>query len=122
MLTHHSIARFSLALLCLLQGGTTVLIDLGRTHASNPAWTAHARFHVVWQTMTVALLAVIELILIFAPWPLERQRFFLASMLALLPMIGFFAAFIGRSRYGGTLGDQRHGANGPQGTRQRAES
>jgi hypothetical protein len=104
-LTHAEVARDGLALFCGLQGLGTVAIDMNRTHATNPLWTRHARFHVVWQTANTALLALLELALILLPGPLEEQRFYLASIMAGVPMLGFFAALIGRSAYGGSLSD-----------------
>jgi hypothetical protein len=104
-LTHVEVARDGLALLCGLQGGATVAIDLSRTHATNPLWTRHARFHVVWQTANTGLLALLELALILLPGTLEEQRFYMAAILAGVPMLGFFAALIGRSAYGGSLSD-----------------
>lgn len=105
-MTHQSIARFLLAALCLLQGSATLAIDLGKTHASNPAWTGHARFHVVWQSTTVSLLAILEIVLVSAPGPFEEPRFHLGAVLAALPMLGFFIALINRSLYGGALTDE----------------
>jgi hypothetical protein len=37
-------ANLALSCLCLIQAITTVVIDLNRTHATNPLWTGHAAF------------------------------------------------------------------------------
>jgi hypothetical protein len=34
-------------------------IDFSRAHASNPRWTRHARFHVVWQIVSQCLFAAL---------------------------------------------------------------
>ena len=104
-MTNQTTARDLLAALCLLQGLATVAIDLNRTHATNPDWTGHARFHLVWQTAAFAWLALLEVPLVLAGGPLQDERFYLASVLAGVPMIGFFAAFIARRAYKGTLSD-----------------
>ncbi len=104
-MTNQAMARDLLAALCFLQGLATLVIDLNRTHATHPQWLGHARFHLVWQAMAFALLAVLEVILILAGGPLRDQRFYLAAVLASIPMLGFFAALTGRSVYKGTLSD-----------------
>ncbi len=104
-MTHLAVARVSLALLCGLQGLATLAIDLNRTHATNPLWPGHARFHVVWQTANTALLALLELALILSPGPFPEQRFYLTATLASVPMLGFFAALTGRATYRATLSD-----------------
>lgn len=88
-MTHITAARGLLALLCAVQGLATIVIDLSRTHASNPLWVGHARFHVVWQTTTVALMAMFEVMLIFVPGPFRDQQFYIAATLAGLPMLAF---------------------------------
>ena len=104
-MTNQSIARDLLAALCLLQGLATVAIDLNRTHATNPGWPGHARFHVVWQTAAFAWLAVLEVALVLTSGPYPEQRFYLAAILAAIPMLGFFTAFAARNLYKGTLSD-----------------
>jgi hypothetical protein len=103
--THSSIARGLLALLCGLQGLGTLVIDLGRTHATNPEWPRHARYHVVWQVISSVLLSIVELVLILSAGPLREGRFYLAAILASVPMLGFFGALIGSRIYGGALSD-----------------
>ena len=96
------VARLALSLLCALQAIATVAIDFNRTHATNPKWPGHARFHVVWQTLTVTLLAVVEVVLI---WSGRTGGFYLASLLAALSPIAFLVAFVARRLFGGTLSD-----------------
>jgi hypothetical protein len=104
-MTLSAIARYLLAILCAAQGAATLAIDLNRTHAANPLWLRHARFHLVWQAVSYALLSVLEVILILAPGPLPEQRFYLAAILAFIPMLSCLAAFGFRSAYGGALHD-----------------
>ncbi len=104
-MTHLELARDSLVLLCAIQGLATMAIDLSRTHATNPLWAAHARFHVVSQTAIAVMLTLIELALVLVGGPFEAQRFYLAAMLAAVPMFGFLAALLGCRAYGGALSD-----------------
>lgn len=104
-MTIQAIARGLLAAFCCLQGLATLVIDLNRTHATNPEWPGHARFHLVWQAAVFAWLALLEVVLVLAAGPYQEQRFYLAAILAGIPMLGFFAAFVGRSLYKGALSD-----------------
>jgi hypothetical protein len=87
------------------QGAAPLFIDLNRTHATNPMWPGHARFHVVWQTLTQTMLAAAEVALIWWPGPGLTQRFYLAAMLTAAPMAAFLAAMSVRGLYRGTLHD-----------------
>lgn len=104
-MNHPALARDLLTVFCALQGTATVLLDLNRTHATHPQWLGHARFHVVWQTVTVALLSLFAIGLINARGPLGSERFYLAAGLASLPVFGFFAALLTCRIYRGTLSD-----------------
>jgi hypothetical protein len=92
-------------LLCGLQGLGTLVIDHGHSHAINPEWLRHARFHLVWQVISTVLLSIVELLLVLSPGPFREERFYLAAILASVPMLGFFGALIGRRIYGGALSD-----------------
>lgn len=104
-MTHQVIARNLLIVLCAVQGLTALAVNLNYNHARASRWAGHARFHVVWQTGVLVSLALVELVLLLAGGSSAEQRFYLAALLAAIPMFGFFLAFLGRSLYGGTIAD-----------------
>jgi hypothetical protein len=104
-LTQQQWACDLLAAFCALQAVGTIAVDMNRTHAANPLWLHHARFHVVWQAATTAALAGVELALLLACGPVTVRRFCLVLVLAALPALGFFVALVTRRVYGGTLSD-----------------
>lgn len=87
------------------QGITPLFVDLNRTHATNPLWTGHARFHVVDQTVVMALLATVEVALLWWIAPTSPFLFYLATLLTAAPISGFLIATFTRSFYGGKLRD-----------------
>lgn len=101
----HFLARTGLTIFCGVQGLATIALDLNRTHAAHPQWLGHARFHVVWQAGTTTALAVLECVLLWCNGPFEADRFYVAALLAVAPIFGFFAALATRRLYGGTLSD-----------------
>jgi hypothetical protein len=102
---HRWIARVGLSLLCGIQGIATVAIDFNRTHATNPEWARHARFHVVWQTVTTALASAVELGLLWSGWVSAELGFYLALLMASLSPIAFLVACAARRWFGGALSD-----------------
>jgi hypothetical protein len=87
------------------QGIMPVFIDLNRTHATNPLWTGHARFHLVQQVFTLLPAAAIELALLWYPGAALHARFYLAALLTGTSLAGFLVAVIARPLYDGTLHD-----------------
>ena len=87
------------------QGVTPLFVDLNRTHATNPLWTGHARFHVVDQTVVMVLLAAVEVTLLWWIAPGSGLAFYLATLLTATPISGFLLATFTRGYYGGTLRD-----------------
>ncbi len=102
---HQATARILLAVFCALQGAGTVAVDMNRTHAANPLWIGHARFHVVWQSATIVALSLFEIALLLWHGPEAELRFYAAATLAAIPAFGFFAAFFARRIYAGSLSD-----------------
>lgn len=98
-------ARVLLALFCLIQGLATAAIDLNRTHATNPLWPGHARFHLVWQVAGAAIMAIVEVVLLLWRGPAYEERFYLAALLAVVPLLSFLIALLFRRFYAGSLQD-----------------
>jgi len=59
------LARILLTLTTLGYGLATIKADFNKTHATNPAWTPHARFHVVWQILSYSGVGLIALVVRF---------------------------------------------------------
>jgi hypothetical protein len=102
----HLLARILLTIATLGYGLVTIKADFNATHATNPLWTPHARFHVVWQVSSYAGVGLIALGLIWIGGPLETARLYLAGALAAAVYGGFFAALFARPAYGGVLYDE----------------
>jgi hypothetical protein len=80
--------------------------DFNRTHATNPKWTPHARFHVVWQVLSYVGVGLVALYLIWMDGarPLVC-RLYLAAALSAVIYGSFFAATFARPLFGGSLHD-----------------
>ena len=102
----HLVARVLLTVATLGYGLVTVKADFNVTHATNPLWTPHARFHVVWQILSYVGVGLIALGLIWVRGPLEMERLYLAGALGVAMYVGFFAALLARPIYGGVLYDE----------------
>jgi hypothetical protein len=100
------VARILLTLATLGYGVVTMKADFNITHASNPLWTPHARFHVVWQVLSYFGIAMIALGLIWLGGPMPAERLYLAAAIALAVYGAFFVALMARSLFGGSLYDE----------------
>jgi hypothetical protein len=98
-------ARAAVTAIAAGQGIMPVFIDLNRTHATNPLWTGHARFHLVQQVFTLLPAAAIEVALLWYPGAGFHARFYLAAVLTATSLAGFVVAVCARPLYGGTLHD-----------------
>jgi len=109
------VARLMVSAIAGGQGVLPLFIDLNRTHATNPLWPGHARFHVVWQAFTGLPSSAIAIALIWWPGTALRERFYLAALLTATSLAGFLVAALSRPLFGGTF----HDANGIQPVRLR---
>ena len=58
------VARILFTLMTAGYAALTVIADFNKTHAANPEWTPHARFHVVWQILSYVGFGLLALALI----------------------------------------------------------
>jgi hypothetical protein len=84
----------------------TVIADFNNTHATNPKWTGHARFHVVWQINSYVGFGLLTLALIWWPGPLATERLYLVALIATIVYAAFFVALLAMPVYGGTAYDK----------------
>lgn len=89
----------------LQYGLVPLIVDFSSTHARNPRWPEHARFHVVTQALTGAAIAAIAIFLLWSPKIEHRVGVCLAAVLSFCVLGAFFVSAALRSFYGGNLSD-----------------
>lgn len=99
------VARILLTLVTAGWSFATVIADFNKTHATNPAWTGHARFHVVWQICSYVGFGILALALIWIPGPLVTERLVLVAVMGAIVYAGFFIAAFAMPLYGGRAYD-----------------
>ena len=95
------LARILLTLVTLGYGFATIIADFNATHATNPKWTPHARFHVVWQICSYTGLALLALALLWLPGAYATERLILVAVMAGIVYAAFFIAVFAMPLYGG---------------------
>ena len=93
-------ARLTLTLATLFYGFMPVLVDVSSTHLLHPAWSPHARFHMVWLLSVGVSTACLALWLLWV-----RRDCILSGILGLLFTGGFFVAALTRNFYQGAFTD-----------------
>src|SRR5919197_964661 len=104
--TDHLIARILLTLNALGYSVAPAIADFSKTHATNPLWTPHARFHVVWQILSYVGFGLIAFALIWIPGPLYLERLYLVCAFGLVVYGAFFVACLAMPIYGGRAYDE----------------
>lgn len=95
------VARILFTLMTAGWAVLTVFADFNKTHATNPKWTPHARFHVVWQISSYVGFGLLACALIWWPGPLALERLYLVALMGAIVYAAFFAALIAMQIYGG---------------------
>jgi uncharacterized protein DUF6640 len=98
---HILVARVLLTLMTAGWSLGTVIADLNKTHATNPLWTPHARFHLVWQICSYCGFGLLNLALIWWPGPFAIERLYLAATIGTIVYAAFFVALFAMPVYGG---------------------
>ena len=63
--SHIFISKVLLTMICIGFATITPLIDFNESHATNPLWTGHARFHLVWQVNAMIFTSLLCLSLLW---------------------------------------------------------
>jgi hypothetical protein len=103
---HILLARVLFTMMTAGWSFATVIADFNKTHATNPKWTPHARFHVVWQICSYVGFGLLALVLIWWPGPLATERLYLVAIMGAIVYIAFFTAVFAMRVYGGAIADK----------------
>ncbi len=96
-------AKIILSLVAIAMGVGPMRADFNATHATNPLWPPHARFHVVWQVLTQTGVSVFVLALLWVyPSPLHL---WMAAILNYNWMATFIMTISSMKMYDGALKD-----------------
>ena len=101
MTLREKIAAVLLTLTAVVYGVIPLIVDISPTHILHPAWTAHARFHVVWQLALNSMLALLAVLLIWWPGTTRSLRLKIGALLGCIALGGFVIAAVTRHLYGG---------------------
>ena len=95
--------RVLMTLAAMISGFISPFADFNATHASNPLWPAHARFHLVWQVIITFSLAVLSLYLLWAQTVERRFATRISFLLSSIVLDGFILDSFVTSLYGGSI-------------------
>ncbi len=81
-----------------------MIADFNKTHATNPLWIPHPRFHVVWQCLVQLGVSSFALSLLWL-WP-SKLHTWMAVFLNYNWMVMFLVTALAMPLYGGALADE----------------
>lgn len=97
------IARIVMTLGLLQLTVVPLLADLNRSHAANPRWPGHARFHVVAQVLTTSAIGFAGIAALWSPRLSIDAAACLGALAGGCIVGGFFAAAVTARLYGGQV-------------------
>lgn len=97
------ISKVLLTLICIGFGTLTPLIDFNESHATNPLWTGHARFHLVWQVNAMIITAVLSIALLWFFYSIANHL--IVILLIYLWIFSFYASVFSLKLFDGELND-----------------
>ncbi len=96
-------AKILITLVALATGFAPMLADFNATHATNPLWTPHARFHVVWQVLCQT---GVSLLILYLTWLASFEgHLILAAIVNFNWPVTFFITLFNMKRFAGSLKD-----------------
>jgi hypothetical protein len=100
-------AKLTLTAATLAYGFGPFITDMNKTHLTHPAWTGHARFHLLWASLSQLAVSAVALWLVWGEDRPSARNCALAVMIGLCMTSGFFGALLFRKGFNGTLHDPK---------------
>ena len=97
------ISKVLLTLLLLGFAIITPLIDFNESHATNPLWTGHARFHLVWQVNAMVITSILSLLFLWVYYSTDNHL--IVILLNFLWIMSFYVTLLGIKLFRGKLND-----------------
>ncbi len=80
--------------------------DFNKTHATNPLWPPHARFHVVWQVITNSFLSFFMIFILWTPMVAQYDlQLILVAIIQLAILVPIYITIASMGIFGGALKD-----------------
>lgn len=99
------VGKLFITISTIIYGYVPLFVDLNKTHATNPLWTGHSRFHVVWQVMITFCIATLSLYFLWVRH-YETENGVISFILGLSVLGSFLLNVLLMKFYGGTLADK----------------
>ena len=99
------VARVLLSIVAVMLMIGPIKADFNATHATNPLWPPHARFHVVWQVLYTSSICLLALYLLWTPASDYLMHIYLAAIINFAWGIMFYVTLASMKIFGGALKD-----------------
>lgn len=99
------VSRLLFTLVAVMISVGPIFADFNKTHATNPLWVPHARFHVVWQVLSQTGVSLVILYLLWNDAADYMVHIRIAAVLNYVWIASFFATLAAMPVYGGALKD-----------------
>lgn len=99
------VARILLTIMAVMLCIGPAKADFNSTHATNPLWPGHARFHVVWQVVTNSSNTLVMLFLIWVPLVQYDLQLKLVACLIAILLGSFYVTLACMKIFEGSLSD-----------------
>lgn len=103
--TKMNLSKILITISIILYGLVPPFVDFNKTHATNPNWVGHARFHVVWQVFITFFIALTEIYILWFSEIENELQLNLVLCLSICVLGSFFLNIAFKNLYGGTLAD-----------------
>ena len=98
--------RIVMTLTAIMLAVGPAVADFNKTHATNPLWPPHARFHVVWQVITNSSLCLMLLYILWTPLVAQYHfQLILSAMVQGAILLPIYITIATMGVFGGALKD-----------------